>query len=144
MNREALYAGLFTQLSAINGFVTTSRILKHWTDMQSGDMQPALFQAQTREVAITTTGLPTKWECHVELYVYVRTDGITPPSSIMNPLIDAITAVINQRSVITGKNDLGGIAGVEWARIDGEIETDEGKLGTQAVAIIPVLILVTD
>lgn len=143
MNREAIYAGLFAQLSAIEGFNTKSRLLRHWTDVIP-EMQPALFQAQLKEVAITVDGLPTKWELHMQIYVYVRTDGETPPSQVMNPLVDGITNIINARHPIVGKNILGGLPGVEWARIDGTIETDEGVLGNQAVAIIPVQILVTD
>lgn len=143
MNREAIYGGLFAQLSAIPGFVTTSRLLKHWTDVQ-GDLQPALYQAQGKEIATTKTGLPTEWQLNLTLYVYVRTDGVNPPAVVLNPLLDAITAVIQKRHVINGRNNLGGLPGVEWARIDGTIDTDEGTLGSQAVAIIPVTISVTD
>ena len=57
--------------------------------------------------------------------------------------LDAITAVIQKQHPITGKNDLDGTPGVEWARISGAIETDEGTLGQQAVAIIPITILAT-
>jgi hypothetical protein len=143
MNREAIYAGLFNKVAAIGGFVTTSRLLKHWAEV-SPDLQPALYQAQASESAETITGCPTKWMLHVKLYLYVRTDGLTPPSTIMNPLLDAIDAAMQYRNPITGKNDLGGLPGVEWARIDGEIQTDEGTLGQQAVAVVPILILVTD
>jgi hypothetical protein len=143
LNREAIYAALFTQLSAIPGLVTTSRILKHWTDVP-GDLQPALYQAQGREIPLTVTGQPTKWELRPTIYVYVRTDGQTPPSTAMNPILDQVVAIVNKRNPITNTNNLGGIAGVEWARLDGAIETDEGTLGNQAVAIVPVLILVTD
>lgn len=142
MNREAIYSGLFNKLSAVSGFVTKSRLLKHWADVSVSE-QPALYQAQGKETAITTTGQPTKWELRLSLYVYVRTDGITPPGTILNPLLDAITDVVQARHPITGKQNMG-IPGVEWARIDGTIETDEGTLGQQAVAIIPILILVTD
>lgn len=143
MNREAIYGGLFTQLSAIPGFVTKSRLLKHWTDVPS-DLQPAIYMAQGKESANTKPRLPTEWLLNVTLYIYVRTDGITAPATVLNPLIDAVVGVVQQRHVITGNNNLGGIAGVEWARVEGAIDTDEGTLGNQAVAIIPVQILVTD
>lgn len=144
MNREAIYAGLFAQLSAIPGFNTKSRLLRHWTDVIP-EKQPALFQAQVKEIAVTPgNGLPTKWELNLQIYVYVKTNGEDPPSQVMNPLVDAITNIINARHVISGKNTLGSLPGVEWARVDGTIESDEGVLGNQAVAIIPVSILVTD
>lgn len=143
MNRESIYAGLFSQLSDIPELVTQSRLLKHWTDVMP-ELQPALYQSQIREVAITQTGLPTKWELHLQIYIYVRTDGETPPSMVINPIIDAVTAIVQARHVINGRNNLGGIENVEWARVDGAIETDEGVLGNQAVAIIPIIILATD
>ncbi len=144
MNRETIYDGLFAQLSAIAGFNTKSRKLKHWTDCPSVN-QPALYQAQGKETANTITGQPTKWELRFNIYLYAHTDGITPPSTVLNPLLDAVTNLINARSPVNGVNQLGvTIPGVVWARIDGTIETDEGTLGNQAVAIIPVLILATD
>lgn len=143
MNRENIYAGLFTQLSAISGFATKSRLLKHWTDVPEA-LQPALFQAQGKEIALTTTGLPTKWELHLSIYIYVKTNGISAPSVVMNPLLDAVIAVIQARNIVSGRNVLASIGGVEWARVEGTIETDEGTLGNQAVAIIPVIISATD
>lgn len=141
MNRELIYGGLFKQLAGIEGFAVTSRLLKHWAD---APIQPALYQAGSKESAITNTGQPTKWELRLSVYLYVKTEGAESPGEVMNPLLDAVCAVVNKRHPITGRNDLGGIAGVEWARIDGTIETDEGTLGNQAVAIIPVLILATE
>lgn len=144
MNREIMYDTLFQKWQGLAGVVTTSRILKHWADVPPGN-QPAVFQAQAQETAITGgRGEPTKWECRLKLYVYVRTDGVVAPGTKLNPILDGITNLVNKKHPITGLNDLGGVPGVEWARIDGTIETDEGTLGQQAVAIIPVLILATD
>jgi len=42
---------------------------------------------------------------------------------------------------VTGLQDLGLANLVRHARIEGRIETDEGVLGDQAVAVIPVEIL---
>ena len=40
MNRETIHAALFARLSAVPGFVTASRRLKHWSDTPGGE-QPA-------------------------------------------------------------------------------------------------------
>jgi hypothetical protein len=144
LNREAIYAGLFAQLAAVPGFVTCSRILKHWTDVPSGN-QPALFFAQGKETAVTVTGQPTKWELRPSVYLYASTDGLTPPGTILNPLLDAVTNILNARSPVNGVSLLGlTVPGVVWSRVDGTVETDEGTLGNLAVAIVPVLILATD
>lgn len=140
MNREAIYSALFTRLSGIAGLKTTSRRLKHWNDVPP-EKQPALFMAQSTETPITTTGEPQKWLLSVDVYVYVTTEGETPPGSVLNPILDAIEAIFPLHP-ITGKHTLDA-PGVEWARIDGTIQTDEGTLGSQAVAIVPIQILAT-
>ena len=140
MTREPIYAALFARLSAIPGLRTKSRILKHWNDVPA-EQQPAVFQAQVREQPQTRTGEPTKWLLSVDVYVYVRTAGGQVPGTVLNPILDAIEAALPLHPV-TGKHTLDA-PGVEWARIDGAIETDEGTLGDQAVAIVPIQILAT-
>lgn len=140
MNREAAYAGVFAKLAAIPGLVTKSRILRHWNDV-APEEQPALFLAQTAQQAVTRTGEATQWRLRADIYLYVRTDGVTPPGTLLNPILDAIEAAFPLHPV-TGQHMLD-VSGVAWARIDGDIETDEGTLGAQAVAIVPVTILAT-
>lgn len=139
INREAIHAALFAKLQAIPGVVTCSRILQHWADVPP-ELQPAVYMAQTRQVPATDTGEPSRWRLAVDVYVYVRTDGETPPGTLMNPILDAIENILAPHP-ITGRHQTLGLDAVHWARIDGAIETDEGTLGQQAVAIVPVLIL---
>lgn len=136
MSREAIYAALFDKLGASAGFVTKSRKLKHWSDVTASE-QPALFQAQKSESAATVPGQPTQWNYMVDVYLYANTGGDpnVAPSQILNPLIDAIVAAMAPEP-ISNKQTLGGL--VQHAWIEGAIETDEGVLGDQAVAIIPV------
>ena len=61
------------------------------------------------------------------------------PSSVMNPLLDAVTAALAPDNPINTAQTLGGTVAHCW--IEGAIETDEGTLGDQAVAIVPVRIL---
>lgn len=140
MNREAIYAALFARIAGIAGVRTQSRILKHWDDVPA-EQQPALFMAQGAQQPITQTGEPTKWLLFAEIYVYVRTSGGQVPGTVLNPILDAIEAALPLHPV-TGKHTLDA-PGVEWARIDGAIETDEGTLGEQAVAIVSIQILAT-
>lgn len=138
MNREAIYAALFARLSAIPGLVTTSRKLRHWTDVPPPE-QPALFQAQGNQTAQPQTGLPPKWLLSADVYIYVRTTGADAPGPVINPILDAVTDALAPDNPVRNTCTLGGL--VEWARIEGAIETDEGTLGDQAVAIIPINIL---
>jgi hypothetical protein len=137
IDREAIYVALFNLIASNPSFVTTSRILKHWDDVPAGQ-QPALFMAQGQQDATTERGKPTIWKLDAKLYVYVRTDGAQVPSTVLNPLLDAIEAAL-QGNAAENTQTLGGL--VDYCRIEGTIETDEGTLGNQAVAIIPVSIL---
>jgi hypothetical protein len=141
--REDIYAALFALLKSLTvggqpAFNTASRRLVHWNDVATAD-QPALFQAQIVETATSTNSIPTLWEFRVDLYLYAHTDGTDKdtPSSILNPLIDAVVEVLKPQSF---EQTLGGL--VTRCRIDGPTQTDEGVLGNQAVCIIPVVIVV--
>jgi len=141
MNREAIYSALWAKLQSIDGFKSKSRRLQHWADVEKR-AQPALFMAQTGEFAQTTTGQPTRWTLKVSLYIYVHTTMNQPPGPIINPLLDAVCNTVNELHPVTGRSLLG-VDGVEWCRVEGNIETDEGTLVDQAVAIVPVTILAT-
>jgi len=138
MNRENIYAALFTLASSPPGLVTKSRKLLHWNDVGPGEM-PALFQAQGNETLVkpAANGLPSVWMLEATLYLYVRTEGQSP-GPVLNPLLDAITAKFDA-NVIGVPQTLGGL--VQWARIEGTIETSEGTLGDTEVALIPVRML---
>lgn len=137
INREAIYSALFARLSAVPGLKTASRRLKHWTDVPSGE-QPALFQAQRNQSANNTAGTPTVWELYADIYIYVSNESDTP-SATLNDLIDAVEAALAPDNRIKNTCTLGGLA--VFCFIDGMIETDEGTLGDQAVAIVPIKIV---
>jgi hypothetical protein len=137
MNREAIYSALFALVSTAPGLITTSRKLKHWNDVPA-TQRPAMFQAQAGETAIQTTGIPTKWLLHVDLYVYVSTNGAASPGVVLNPILDAIAAKLDYQ--FPGQpQTLGGL--VQYARIEGKIDTFEGSLGDDEVALIRVQML---
>ena len=138
--REAIFAALFARVATAPGFRTTSRTLKSWSEVASPD-QPALFQAEGRQTAVSEYRLPTKWTLYAELYLYVHlaTSGQTDVVVALNNQVDAVMTALARDA--TGVQTLGGV--VEDCRVQGDIETDEGRLGAQAVAIIPLVIIPT-
>jgi hypothetical protein len=139
MIREPIYGALFALLSNAADFTTASRRLRHWSDVGPVE-QPALFVVQKSETAERKSGFPPKWRAMVDVFVYVHApDDVTPPSTVLNPLLDAIEAALAPGGA-GGPQTLGGLAEHAW--ISGKIETDEGVLGGQTVAIVPVEILV--
>lgn len=140
MTREPIYVALFAKLDGCASFATTSRRLKHWDDVPATS-QPALFQNQKRENVSGTPGLNQVKVFSVDIYLYANTRGdkSISPGEILNPLIDAVETAM-EPDKISNKQTLGGL--VQHAWIDGTIETDEGVLGDQAVAIIPITIKV--
>ncbi|MCL2658772.1 MAG: hypothetical protein FWD62_15455 [Betaproteobacteria bacterium] len=139
--REPIYTALFERLRSIPGLVICSRRLRHWADVSAGE-QPALFQAQKGETPQFETGQPGAWRLSLDLYLYVKAPTSEAPAQYLNPLLDAICAVFEPENPITNRCTLGGL--VHYARIAGQIETDEGTLGDQAVAVVPIEILTTD
>src|SRR5579863_8684135 len=139
MNREAIYSALFTAVSTAAPFATIGRRLRHWSDVAAVE-QPALFMVQKSETAHRTRGLPPKWTLTVDLFVYVHApDDVSPPTPALNPLLDAIEAGLAPIGAADTQT-LGGLVDHAW--IAGKIETDEGVLGGQAVAIIPIEVFV--
>ena len=139
--REPVYAALFALLQHAAGFVTVSRRLRHWSDVAPAE-QPALFVAQKSETAANRTlGAPTVWTLRVDLFLYAHSgDPYAAPAILLNPLVDAVEAALAPPPA-TGFQNLGRPDMVRHAYIAGKIETDEGVLGEQAVAIIPLEIL---
>ena len=141
ITREPIYAALFALVGGADNFVTTARRWRPWSDLTPAE-QPALFMLQKAELAtVATLGAPTVWTLSVELYVYAHaSDPYVAPATVLNPLVDGVEAALAP-SPVTGIQDLGLPAMVQHAYIAGKIETDEGVLRDQAVAIIPVEIL---
>lgn len=140
MTREPIMAALFAKLSAINGVVLSSRILRHYNELRPAD-QPALFLSPRSQSVAQKRGLPPVWTIDVSVYVYVKRSGNdVVPDTQMNTILDAIEAALNPAGGVEVQT-LGGLCDHAW--IEGAIETDEGVLGDQAIAIIPIRILVS-
>jgi len=139
--REPIYAALFALLETAADFTTVDRRLRHWSNVMPAE-QPALFMCQKAEAAQPKAfGAPTVWTLSLDLYLYVHTsDPYRAPAILLNPLLDAVEAALAPAAA-TGIQDLGLPDTVRHVYIAGKIETDEGVLGDQAVAIVPVEIL---
>lgn len=142
MNREAIYSALFEKIQAIEGLVTVSRVLRHWNDVDAS-AQPAIFMTQDGELPTSREGLPTTWNFVVSLYLYCNagqgSDAL--PARQINEFLDKIESAIAP-DIVTGVQTLGGL--VRDVKFGEKIETDEGLLGAQSIAIIPIVISIEE
>lgn len=141
MTRETVYAALFAKASTAAGLQTASRRIKLWSDVPAAK-QPALFQVEKHQIVNQQRGRPAKYFLHAELYLYVNA-GNNPDavsSILLNNMLDAIEATLAPDDPMRTVCTLGGTVSHCW--ISGTIETDEGALGAQAVAIIPIEIMI--
>ena len=139
--REIIYATLWDLAAGAARFASTNRRLRHWTDVAPVE-QPALFMSEKGgHAAVKKLGAPIVWTLYAEFYVYAHSsDPYLAPTTILNPLLDALEAALAPPPA-TGIQNLGLPEMVQHAYISGKLETDEGVLGDQAIAIVPVEIL---
>ena len=143
IEREAIYSALWTLGSGAWSFATANRRLRHWSDVPPVE-QPALFMSQKgAHASMKALGAPIVWTLYADFYVYAHSsDPYAAPAIILNPLLDALEQALSP-SMATGIQNLGLPEMVQHAYIAGKIETDEGVLGDQAIAIVPVEIVCT-
>jgi hypothetical protein len=138
MTRETIYSELFYLLSTVTKAITCSRRLRHWADVPASE-QPALYLTQGAESLRRVKGLPPVYELTCSVYLYARTeDPNETPATQINTMLDAVCTALEPLPSSTTQDM--GIPGVSHAWIT-SIETDEGVLGEQAVAIITINIL---
>ena len=145
LTREGLAVALFSLLQGIPGVVTCSRRVRHWADVPAEE-QPAIFLAKGTELPLQSPdGNPAIWKEEFTIHIYNhQTDPSVAPSTAINSLLDAVESRL--KPVASGPPGfpgsmqvLGDLTGrIRHAWISGSIETDEGCLGDQAVAIIPI------
>jgi hypothetical protein len=141
IDREAIYKALFALVKDLPEFITVSRRARLVKDV-TAEEQPALFieEGPGETVKNPVEGGESVFNLYVDLGFYARIpdDRETAPSSVLNPLIDA---VCNALAPGAGEEQqtLGGL--VYHCRIDGKILKNEGLLDGQASVVIPVEIL---
>lgn len=152
ITRETIYAALFAFWQALTlptvpvptpAFKLATRKVTTWDQVAPEDA-PALLMQQVREVSERRRGLPTKWTLEVKLFLYVHTGANTDadivPSQILNPLLDAIDGALVVDDINNNACTLGGL--VSSCQISGAIETYPGDLGDEAVAVVPLSIVI--
>jgi hypothetical protein len=139
--RETIYTALWQLGANAARFATANRRLRHWADVAPAE-QPALYMSEKgAHAAVKKLGAPIVWTLYAEFFLYAHScDPFIAPGTILNPLLDALEAALAP-SPTTGIQNLGLPQMVQHAYIAGKVETDEGVLGDQAIAIVPVEIL---
>nr|WP_294564482.1 hypothetical protein [uncultured Rhodopila sp.] len=140
MSRETIMTALFTLLTVGGAFQTTGRRLIHWSKVPQ---QPALFlrNADGGDYPQRTTRLPPKVTLDCEVWLYCN-DGSNPdvaPAIGLNNAIDAVEAALKPAPGFEAQT-LGGLVSHCW--IEGKIDMHPGDLDGQAIAIVPVKLLV--
>lgn len=160
LDREPIFVRLFERLAAIPGLRTSDRKFRPLSEVPEIE-QPALFLAMGPQTAKNRKGLPPIWTLQAVVYLYAKNeDPKAAPSTQLNALIKAVEECLElsaaelkaleqdpsisdaQFHEITANNygtTLGGLC--SHAYIAGTIETDEGILGDQAAAAIPIEIV---
>lgn len=143
--REEIAAALFERLQSAALFRTAGRRLLHWTEVAPAD-QPALFLGTAKETHEPLgRGDEIKRTLRFTVWVYVHGDGAhdAVPSTQLNAILDAFEAALSPQPMVdrdTGTCTLGGL--VHDCQIEGEIDTDEGLLGAQGYAQIPIVVII--
>lgn len=155
LNREQLFSTLFTRLTLLGGFAYYSRQFKTYDDLEASQ-QPALLMVKGSESVVNSRGLPPTWTLNGNIYIYCRNDrDLETSSSIqLNQLLTVVESAFERTATETTVanapyQDMGsdylttlnGLCSHAW--INGSIQTDEGTLGQQAIAIVPFEIVAT-
>lgn len=138
MTREDVSDALFSLLVAAGTFATSGRRLKLWTTVAA---QPALFLRNTGEEWIRgPSRMPAKLEMEFEVWLYSNAgaDPDVAPSIGLNDLIAAVAGALDPFPLAT--QTLGGAVQHCW--IEGRVDMHPGDLDGQAIAVIPVKVLV--
>jgi hypothetical protein len=157
VTRNQIFQGLVALINPLVGTVITAadgrstvntmtvqscvRNLIHWSKVDAAQ-QPSIWITSRTQIATTKPNLPTKWELQGAIWVYVRDESPNGPAAFMDDFLDKIEGMFKTSRNGAGKVTLGNL--VHDCRINGSIDTDEGLLGPQAVAVIPVEIVTSN
>lgn len=126
--------------SLTQGFQTIGRRLKFWSDVKE---QPAMFLVDgDEEWPHHAPNKPALFSLEAEIWLYSNA-GENPdvvPAIALNTMIEAIDAQL-QPSRFSLPQDLG-VVEVLWVGIEGRITKSPGHIGGQAIATVPVKIVI--
>lgn len=140
----ALYSRIKTQLAALlPGFVVTIGRKHMMPPLLTPALQPAVFVVQGPEhKEPRPRGTPGKLTLHAFILAYCyETTPAQDGTTQLNKLLKGIEQAIEPDNVDAGEiQTLDGLVYQCW--IEGDIDVDPGIFGQQAVAMIPVKMLV--
>ena len=152
INREAIWAGLFTYFQNNTGlasqFVSMGRRHVQPPELVLA-LQPAFFLVQVKEQHEPPKGgMPTRLCLHGFIIIYVPAPVVDEDigqetvlaATTLNQIYKAIDDALQPDNPGTGKFTIGGLATHCW--IEGDTDQDPGLFGQQAAAILPIRILV--
>jgi hypothetical protein len=145
-SREQVWAAVFAAWSApclAAGLKTASRVVRHYTEVDQGDM-PYAAQLQKGEVWKRVRGLPPAIELRGEILIYTHSEQnnpANPQSGIINAMLDILQQSLGDVTP-DNNNTLGQTPGVQHIWIEDNIQIYEGILVNTSIAIVPVHILV--
>jgi hypothetical protein len=138
-SREQIYSALFALVGDAAGFVTVTRRIKEYADVDQST-QPALLQTELGEKWDAPPGMPPLVVLNAKLFLYCESgDPTAVVSSQINTLLDAVTAALAPPPDGEERQTLGGL--VFHCRIAGDVTIAEGLSG-QSEAVVPIEILV--
>jgi len=146
--RSEIYRALTDRIQEIEVIRTCEQRLRAYDDVPEAE-QPAAFVVAADEMpTYQGRGLPPIWLLRYRLYIYARITNGDPKAIGSDALHDILTA-IETKMVATAAEKvvdpnaydttLDGLC--SHARIVGTIVKDEGALGEQAVAMVPIEVL---
>ena len=136
--RETIYGALFLRLQTIAGIKTYSRRMRSIADTPA-NLMPALYMAQTYQRPLYEAGRAVQWELGADVYLYAFDRANQNPGGVINPLVDGLYYALAFDNIMLNACTLGGLA----LKCEiGDIETDEGTMGEQAIVRAPITILV--
>jgi hypothetical protein len=132
--REPIYAALFALVSGAADFVTKTRRVKTYADVDQAT-QPAILQVELGEKWAEPGTPPQLVTLRAKLFIYCESNDPTEPvSTQINNLLDAVVSALAPPDV-EERQTLGGL--VYNVAIAGEITITEGLSG-QSEAAIPL------
>ena len=141
--REAALAALLTALSSAATFgVVTRRLLAPEQMCSIGSPGLALV-VHHEEYHRPNFAVPPKRTITASVLIYVNAGAANPnavPDSLLNPIIDGIDTALKADNGASNLCTLGGL--VSHCSYSGSITITEGTLGDEAVALVPISILV--
>jgi len=140
-SREQIYSALFALVGGAADFVTATRRVKEYSDVDQAT-QPAILQVELGEKWDAPPGMPPLVTLAARLFIYCETgDPTAIVSTALNGLLDAVSAALAPASDAEERQTLGGL--VFHCRIAGDVTIAEGLSG-QSEAVVPIEILVNN